>query len=252
MKLSVLSKSFRLPFGETLRLAKMMGFDSLQLALDCELEVDSMNREKTDIVFKMLGENGLGVSAYCCDLGGGGLDDSRTNSYKLSKAMKMIDLAHNTRVGVVAIKIGTIPIDRLSKAYSVLSGAVKALGDYAQKCAVTLVIEADYESVKVLSSFVEQMPCSVKVNLVAPPNLEQWYNMQKTAFALRDRIGHVQIHQHLCDAALADEGKMLTDFFATLKGQGYDGYIVLECTDCDDPLTAIANSKKILSDFHLV
>lgn len=272
MKIAALNKSFRLPFGETLRLANLMGFDSLQLALEGEFDVDSMSREKTAVVSKMLCEYGINICSYCGDLGGNGFTDAELNKYKVSKTLRMVDYAHNTGVPMITTHIGNIPTDRLSKVYAAIQSAVKTVGEYAAKCGITVAVEAGCASPRVLTEFIDLMPTSIGVN-INPANLALSMDIDpaKAVDVLGKRIAHVnatdgkQLYPAAASPICGELGAVYErssfkecavgkgdvdwmNFLAALNRAGYKGAITVECNQCNDPLTTISDGKSFLSE----
>lgn len=270
MQIAVLNKSFRLPFGETLRLANLMGFENLQIALEGEFDVDSMSREKTAVMFKMLEEHNMSVCSYCGDLGGHGFTDPKLNAYKIPKTLKMVDYAHNTGVGIITTHIGVIPVDRLSKTYSVLSSALSIVGEYAAKCGITIAVETGPENPRVLAEFIDRMPSSIRVNM-DPANLVM-VTGDDPAKAVKT-LGWRIVHTHATDGkrfGVADPNSVCgsggavydtppfaecsigkgdvnwKEYLTALKKIDYDGFLTIECDCCNDPLSAISEGKKFL------
>lgn len=141
------------PFDESLKLAREIGADALQIGL---FALEQSHAERMEALDKIK-SNGLRVSAVCGDLGGHGFTRAEENPAKIETSKRIMELALDFEADVVTTHIGVIPADRKGY-YGVLSEACAELGQFAEQCGARFAIETGPETPETLCAFLEQLP----------------------------------------------------------------------------------------------
>ena len=273
MKLGVITDCFRLPVRPAIERAAALGFDGVQIYATggefCPAALDASARTEYKKLFKSLN---LQVSALCGDMGGHGFEIAKDNPERIEKTKAIIDLATKLGTKVVTTHIGVIPEDTECEKYKVMLDALKACGEYAESCGVTLAIETGPECAPILSKFVNAAGNGVGVNL-DPANFVM-VTGQDPAEAVR-LLGKKIVHTHLKDGKMLKktdpvkiynhfaeggiEALNVADYFietpvgegdvdfdeyvAALKEIGFDGYLTIERETGADPIGDIALAR---------
>lgn len=252
-KIGVMLESFRLPFAESLRVAKEIGADALQIGL---FALD-MNAEQRREALDMIKSHGLCVSAVCGDLGGHGFTVAADNAAKIETSKRIMEMALAFETNVVTTHIGVIPADK-SGCYGVLTEACTALGKIGEECGARFAIETGPESPEVLGAFLDQLPTKgIGVNY-DPANLVMVTGVDpiKGVHTLGDKIVHTHakdgimlkqtdpavIYGYFADGGIED--MRMEDYFkelplgkgnvdvpawiAALSAIDYNGYVTIE------------------------
>lgn len=273
MKIGVISDCFKKNTESAIRLASQMGFHGIQIyATTGEFSPEVLSEEDVARYNGLLLELGLEISALCGDMGGHGFEIAKDNPERIEKTKAIIDLATKLGTKVVTTHIGVIPEDTECEKYKVMLDALKACGEYAESCGVTLAIETGPECAPVLAKFVNAAGNGVGVNL-DPANFVM-VTGQDPAEAVR-LLGKKIVHTHLKDGKMLKktdpvkiynhfaeggiEALNVADYFietpvgegdvdfdeyvAALKEIGFDGYLTIERETGADPIGDIALAR---------
>ena len=273
MKIGVISDCFKKDTESAIRLASQMGFHGIQIyATTGEFSPEVLTEEDVARYNGLLLELGLEISALCGDMGGHGFEIAKDNPERIEKTKAIIDLATKLGTKVVTTHIGVIPEDTECEKYKVMLDALKACGEYAESCGVTLAIETGPECAPILSKFVNAAGNGVGVNL-DPANFVM-VTGQDPAEAVR-LLGKKIVHTHLKDGKMLKktdpvkiynhfaeggiEALNVADYFietpvgegdvdfdeyvAALKEIGFDGYLTIERETGADPIGDIALAR---------
>ena len=273
MKIGVISDCFKKDTESAIRLASQMGFHGIQIyATTGEFSPEVLTEEDVARYNGLLLELGLEISALCGDMGGHGFEIAKDNPERIEKTKAIIDLATKLGTKVVTTHIGVIPEDTECEKYKVMLDALKACGEYAESCGVTLAIETGPECAPILSKFVNAAGNGVGVNL-DPANFVM-VTGQDPAEAVR-LLGKKIVHTHLKDGKMLKktdpvkiynhfaeggiEALNVADYFietpvgkgdvdfdeyvAALREIGFDGYLTIERETGADPIGDIALAR---------
>ncbi|MBI4975874.1 MAG: sugar phosphate isomerase/epimerase [Spirochaetes bacterium] len=277
-KIGIITESFRRPVRESLRLAKELGADGVQMYAvkgDVSPETDGAARKDLAAFIHALG---LEISALCGDLGGHGFAIAADNTAKVERSKRIVDLAVDLGTNVVTTHIGVVPKDKNAERYRILRDACGTLAHYAASKGVTFAIETGPETADVLGAFLGDIGSKgIGVNL-DPANLVM-VTGDDPVKAVRTLSKYI-VHTHAkdgvklapCDAeqvydAFAkggiegfDFGKLFNEvplgeggvqwdaYLKALDDIGYTGYLTIEREVGADPSKDIAKAVQFLRD----
>lgn len=213
--IGVLADSFRLPFRESIRKAREIGADGVQLyAVSGEISPENLDARKRREVRELVSGSGLKISALCGDLGGHGFAVREENAAKIEKSKRIVDLACDLGTNIVTTHIGVIPQDASCERYAVMQEACNELAEYAHACGAFFAIETGPEPALRLKRFLDSLSSKgVAVNL-DPANLVMVTDDDPVGAVdiLRDYI----VHTHAKDGVLLKktDPQRIYDFFA--------------------------------------
>lgn len=275
-KIGVIADSFRLDFDSSLKKAKEIGADGIQLyAVSGEISPE-LNFGQRRIALKKIKEAGLEISALCGDLGGHGFSLWKENREKIKKSKQIIDLACDFETSIVTTHIGVIPEDCNSDKYKIMQEACNELAEYACFKGAFFAVETGPEPAQRLKSFLDSLSSKgVAVNF-DPANLVMVTgdNPAKAVYEL----GKYIIHTHAKDGIMLKktDPQIIYDFFAeggigdlrldeyfkevplgegnvdfdsylkALKDIGYEGYLTIERETGENPESDIKAAAEFL------
>lgn len=214
-KIGVLVESFRTDFETSLKKAKNIGVQGIQLYVtEGENDFRTFDSSRAAVFNELIKKYDISVSALCGDLGGHGIMEEEENKIKLPDMKKIISLSNTLGVGVVTTHIGTVPSDKNEKRYEIMVNAARELGDFAKENGVVLAIETGPETPETLKSFIEDTGSEgVGVNL-DPANFAMVTDV-KAPDAVRV-LGKYIVHTHAKDGIMLKktEPRIIYDFFA--------------------------------------
>lgn len=215
MKIGVITDCFKLPLGESIKLAGQLGFSSIQIyATSGEFSPETLT-ESTKIEFKkQLKSSGLEISALCGDMGGHGFEIAEDNPERIEKTKRIIDLAEEFDTHVITTHIGVIPADKSNPRYKVMLDALTECGRYAKEKNITLAIETGPETAATLLQFLEDTDGGVGVNL-DPANFVMVTGQDPVEAV--EMLGKYIVHTHAKDGIMLKrtDPKIIYDHFAT-------------------------------------
>lgn len=215
MKIGVITDCFKLPLGESIKLAGQLGFSGIQIyATSGEFSPKTLT-ESAKIEFKkQLKSSGLEISALCGDMGGHGFEIAEDNPERIEKTKRIIDLAEEFGTYVITTHIGVIPADKSNPRYKVMLDALTECGRYAKEKNITLAIETGPETAATLLQFLEDTDGGVGVNL-DPANFVMVTGQDPVEAV--EMLGKYIVHTHAKDGIMLKrtDPKIIYDHFAT-------------------------------------
>lgn len=270
-QIGIMLECLKRPFDESLKLAREIGADALQIGL---FALEQSRAERMEALDKIK-SNGLRVSAVCGDLGGHGFTRAEENPAKIETSKRIMELALDFEADVVTTHIGVIPADQKG-CYGVLSEACAELGQFAEQCGARFAIETGPETPETLCAFLEQLPTKgIGVNY-DPANLVMVTGSDPIQ-GLRTLQGKI-VHTHAKDGIMLKQtdpaviygifadggiedfrmeeyfrevplGQGKVDIPAWLKeldAIGYDGFVTIEREVGADPVGDISKAVRYL------
>ena len=213
-KIGVLVESFKTDFVTSLKKAKEVGAEGIQLYVtEGENDFRTFDGSRKRVFDELIKKYNIEVSALCGDLGGHGIMEAEENKTKLPDLKKIISLSNTLGVGVVTTHIGTVPNDKNEKRYEIMVNAARELGAFANENGVTLAIETGPETPETLKGFIEDVGVGVGVNL-DPANFAMVTDV-KAPDAVKV-LGKYIVHTHAKDGIMLKktEPRIIYDFFA--------------------------------------
>ena len=213
-KIGVLVESFKTDFETSLKKAKEVGAEGIQLYVtEGENDFRTFDESRKRVFDDLIKKYNIEVSALCGDLGGHGIMEAEENKTKLPDLKKIISLSNTLGVGVVTTHIGTVPNDKNEKRYEIMVNAARELGAFANENGVTLAIETGPETPETLKGFIEDVGVGVGVNL-DPANFAMVTDV-KAPDAVKV-LGKYIVHTHAKDGIMLKktEPRIIYDFFA--------------------------------------
>lgn len=213
-KIGVLVESFKTDFETSLKKAKEVGAEGIQLYVtEGENDFRTFDESRKRVFDELIKKYNIEVSALCGDLGGHGIMEAEENKTKLPDLKKIISLSNTLGVGVVTTHIGTVPNDKNEKRYEIMVNAARELGAFANENGVTLAIETGPETPETLKGFIEDVGVGVGVNL-DPANFAMVTDV-KAPDAVKV-LGKYIVHTHAKDGIMLKktEPRIIYDFFA--------------------------------------
>ena len=214
-KIGVLVESFKTDFESSLKKAKEVGAEGIQLYVtEGENDFRAFDESRKRVFDELIKKYDIQVSALCGDLGGHGIMEAEENKTKLPDLKKIISLSNTLGVGVVTTHIGTVPSDKSEKRYEIMVNAARELGAFAKENGVTLAIETGPETPETLKGFIEDAGVGgLGVNL-DPANFAMVTDV-KAPDAVRV-LGKYIVHTHAKDGIMLKktEPRIIYDFFA--------------------------------------
>lgn len=165
-KIGVITDSFRLDVDESIRKAREVGADGIQMyAIEGAVSPDLTPVQRRELL-KKIKDQGLVISALCGDLGGHGFMDEADNPGRIEKSKRIMELAKDLETDVVTTHIGIVPSDPSHPRYAVLQKACIELAEFGDQMGAYFAIETGPEPAHVLRSFLDSLGASgVRVNM---------------------------------------------------------------------------------------
>lgn len=272
-KIGVMTDSFRVGLMDSLRKAREVGADGVQIyATSGEMDPDLLTAEKRKDLKARIEDQGLVISALCGDLGGHGFMNADDNPWRIDKSKKIMELARDLGTNVVTTHIGIVPEDKQHPRYALLQEACRELAEFGDACGASFAIETGPETAKVLRVFLDSLGAKgVRVNL-DPANFVM-VTGDDPVKAVKELAPYI-VHTHAKDGIRLQEkspeviygmleeeiesgeafrelplGQGDVDFPAYLKALetiGYDGFLTIEREVGDDPEHDIREAVKFL------
>ena len=278
MKTGVLLESFRLPFAESLKAARALGLQGVQIFAKGETVYDGMSAAKIREVRSAIRGEGLEISALCGDFGCRMFYYPEEMRAEIEREKRILALAKELGTDIVTTHIGVVPEKFDCREFDNMHAVCRELAEFADSLGGHFAVETGPEPSLRLKNFLDTLGSrGVGVNM-DPANLVMCIGENPAAAVhnLRDYI----VHTH------AKDGKMLrkTDtrrlyapsyfglepesfescvletplgegdvpwarYIAALKEIGYDGWLTIERECGDDPAADIAAAAKFLKKY---
>jgi len=256
MKIGVFDTNFRVPFEESLRLAKEMGFQGVQIAVTGDLDPANLDKGAR-WVKETVEKYGLEISALCGDLGYGFAYEEGLE-WRIEKTKEYLAYSVELAAPIVTTHIGVIPEDKRHPDWDKLACALDEIGAYGEKVGAVLAAETGPEEPEVMKEFLGSLNTSaIKINY-DPANLVMMgFDPVKGVYALAPYI----VHTHAKDGVRYPDGRIgeaplgegqvpWREYLKALREGGYNGYLTVEREVGEEPLKDIKQAKEFLS--HLL
>ena len=198
MKIGVIIDSFRKNFSESIKLAKQIGADGVQIGAQFLVgKKDDLagSTESFDVVSireakKILNDTGIAVSAVCGDFG---CDMYYLKDRKLIDTEKrLLEMAKELGTDIVTTHIGVVPDTKDCIQYESMHEVCLELAEYAKSMKGHFAVETGPEKSSLLKSFLDELGSDgVAVNL-DPANLVMCAGDDpvNAVYTLKDYIVH--------------------------------------------------------------
>ena len=253
MKIGVMPSSFRVPFKESILLARDLGAKGVQPYITRGDFSPIMSKDERKAAAKFIRENGLEISAVCADFGR--YFDKEDNEPEIHRMISMIDMAVDLGTNVVTTHIGHVPNDENDPAYINTVRTIRTISHYAENVGVSFATETGPEMAVILKGILDKADAkAAKVNL-DPANFVMCAGQDpvEAVYILKDYI----VHTHAKDGIktgptsyqelpLGTGGVPFPEYLAGLKEIGFDGFLTIERECGEDPLKDIRTAYEYL------
>lgn len=282
-KIGVIVDSFRLPTTESVKAAKAVGAEGIQIWAGSETFSPELLSPTARADFrKFVADEGLVLSAVCGDIGNFMVPEQ--NAARVARSKTMVDLAVDLGSSVVTTHIGCVPKDSSATLYRILQDVCRELGSYAAERGVSFAIETGPEPAAVLRAFLDSLEVpGMGVNL-DPANLVMVCKDDPVAAVttLAPYIVHthakdgrnlkpcdpVKVYAAFSDGSYPDLEKALGGapfvelplgtgdvdwkaYLTALQGIGYKGFLTIEREEGDARYADIAHAVQFLNGLGL-
>jgi L-ribulose-5-phosphate 3-epimerase len=272
-KIGVIIDSFRLNLVEGIKKAKEVGASGIQVySTSGAMAPENLTQTRRKEIVDMVASNGLVISALCGDLGSG-FTQKETNSPKIEKSKRIMDLAKDLNTNIITTHIGVIPEDSKHPRWAVLQEACETLGEYGDSVGAAFAIETGPETSMVLKKFLDSLNSKgVRVNL-DPANLVMVTGDDpvKAVFTLKDYIVHthakdgimlrkgnpeviygmveeeIQAMESFKEVPLGEGSVNFPEYLKALHSIGYNGFLTIEREVGNDPEKDIRSAVSFLN-----
>ena len=271
MKIGVVSESFRKPFAEAVRCAKLLGIDGVQAYAGQAFPFEAGGAQLAELK-KFVNGEGLQFSAVCGDFGCAMYYER--DRKLIDREKRILEMAKELGTSIVTTHIGVIPDTKDCVQYESMYEVCRELADFAKEMNGHFAVETGPERAEVLKSFLDDLGSDgVAVNL-DPANLVMCAGDDpvRAVYTLKDYIVHTHakdglqlrktdtrrlyaaqwygLEQESWDAIrevpLGEGGVDWNNYIAALREIGYDGYLTIERECGDDPVADITAAVKFL------
>ncbi len=253
MKLGVVDTNFRVSFEESLKLAKEIGFQGVQIWVTGALDPANLKRG-ANWLRKTVERYGLEISALCGDLGYGFAYEEGLE-WRIKKTKEY--LAYSVELGapIVTTHIGVIPEDRSHPDWDKLRRSLDEIGAYGERAGAVLAAETGPEEPELMREFLQTLDTSaIKINY-DPANLVMMgFDPIKGIYVLAPYI----VHTHAKDGVRYPNGRIgevplgegqvpWQEYLKALRENGYKGYLTIEREVGEEPIRDIKEAKEFLT-----
>lgn len=256
LKIGVVVESFGLGLRRGLRTAAELGLRGVQVdATRGALAPENMTQSgRRDFLAQARGYN-LEVCALGGNLGQGGLSNLNRLDEVIGRTKRIIELAADLRVSVVATHIGKVPEGADDLGRDAMVEALNELGRHAENCGRWLANETGAEDASLLLELLDSLDTDgIKVNYDPGNMAMNGLDAVAGVFALKDHI----VHTHAKDgvrhpdgsrqeAALGEGDVDWLAYIAALEAVGYEGFYTIEGDMGPRPKDAVARAKEFLA-----
>ncbi len=286
MKIGVIIDSFRKDFASSVKEAKAIGADGIQIGArfligDGDKMVEhseSMKQVSLAEAKKIIADTGIAVSAICGDFG---CDMYYTRDRKLIDTEKrLLDMAQELGTNIVTTHIGVVPETEDCVQYESMHAVCYELAEYAKASNGHFAVETGPENSELLKKFLDSLGSDgVAVNL-DPANLVMCAGDDPVhaVHTLKDYIVHTHAKdgimlkatntkalyspryyglvrangsEHYREMPLGEGNVNYDTYLAALREIGYDGYLTIERECGKTPSDDIAMAVKFLDGYKV-
>ncbi|MBE6731939.1 MAG: sugar phosphate isomerase/epimerase [Ruminococcaceae bacterium] len=254
MKIGVMPDSFRVPFKESIILARDLGADGVQPYIAKREISPLLSKSERKAVAKFIRDNGLEISAVCADFGSA-FYSKEDNEAEIQRMISMLDEAVDMGANIATTHIGHIPDDETSPIYVNTIKTIRKISHYAEDIGVTFATETGPEKAYILKGILDKANAkAAKVNL-DPANFVMCCSQDpvEAVHVLKDYI----VHTHAKDGTwsgtpttgerpLGEGNVPFIEYLAALRDIGYDGYLTIERECGENPIADIKKAYDYL------
>lgn len=253
MKLGVVDTNFRVSFEESLRLAKEIGFQGVQIWVTGALDPENLDNG-ADWVRRTVEKYGLEISALCGELGYGFAYEEGLE-WRIRKTKEYLTYSVELGAPIVTTHIGVIPEDRAHPDWDKLRRSLDEIGAHGERVGAVLAAETGPEEPELMKEFFHTLNTSaIKINY-DPANLVMMgFDPVKGVYVLAPYI----VHTHAKDGVKFSDGQVgeaplgkgqvpWQEYLRALKENGYKGYLTVEREVGEEPEKDIREAKEFLS-----
>ena len=272
-QIGIIADSFRKPLAESLKTARALGADGIQvfatgaqghdildIHVNREVSAQMTAQQKRDFT-ALVRDNGLVISALCGDFGRG-FGDAQYNAIYVEKSKRVLDLALELNTQIVTTHIGLIPADANSAEYAVMQTACRELAEYGDAVGATFAVETGTEPAVRLKTFLDSLGAKgVRVNL-DPANL--WMCCEDDPVQAVYTLAEYIVHTHAKDGIpkpnatppweelpLGQGGVDFPRYLKALQAIGYTGFLTIEREVGNNPAEDIGMAVEFLKQTML-
>lgn len=276
MKIGAIIESFRKDLDTSLREAKRIKVDGLQLYAGGFFGFHAPKAELKELK-KKINDNGLAVTAVCGDFG---CDMYYTRDREMiDKEKWALEAAKELGTDIVTTHIGVVPETTDCVQYESMHEVCRELADFASSMGGHFAVETGPEKADLLKSFLDSLGSKgVAVNL-DPANLVMCAGDDpvKAVYTLRDYIVHthakdgVQLRpvdtkamyapryyglpskdwDGIKEVPLGEGGVNFEKYLGALRDIGYDGFLTIERECGENPGADIEKAVRFLDGFKV-
>lgn len=236
LKKSIRLESLRQPFKKALVTAAMLGADAVEINGRTDVRPADMSRTAVRHLLKMLSDLKLKVSAihFPTRRGYGIPDDLDRRIDATKSAMK---LAYELGCNVVVNKIGRVPEDRESAAWTTLTQALTDLGNYSHKSGAWLAARTGSEDGATLQGLIASLPAhslavdfdpgDFVINGHSPTEAMKLLGEHVMSFRARDAVADISQGRGV-EVQLGRGSVDWASLLGILEEHEYSGYLTVE------------------------
>ena len=254
VKIGIQTRSLRQPIRRALQTAARLGAAGVEIDARSELRPADVSQTGLREFHKLIADMGLHSSAIAFPTRRGFdvADDLERRVLATQAAMRF---AADLRSEVVIVRVGRVPTDTDTAAWTRLVESMTALGMYGERIGARLALQTADASPQDLQRLIAALPDhSVGVDL-QPSELVKGGQSPIEAVEI---LGPHVIHVHACDAVRdvatreaveVELGRGAADFpelLGRLTEFDYRGWVTIERRDSADPITHIENAVEYL------
>lgn len=272
MKLGVILESFKKPFAESVREAKKLRLDGIQVYAGQAFPFGADSAQLREIRRFVEGE-GLTFSAICGDFGCAMYYEK--DRKLIDREKRILEMAKELGTDIVTTHIGVVPETRDCVQYESMAAVCRELADFATSVQGHFAVETGPEKAEVLKAFLDDLGSDgVAVNL-DPANLVMCADEDpvQAVFILKDYIVHthakdgVQLKKvdtkalyaprfyglqaaewdAIREVPLGKGGVNWTEYVNALRAIGYAGFLTIERECGEDPAGDIGEAVRYLN-----
>ena len=275
MKTGVLLESFRLPFAESLKAARALGLQGVQIFAKGETVYDGMSATKIREVRSAIRGEGLEISALCGDFGCRMFYYPEEMRAEIEREKRILALAKELGTDIVTTHIGVVPEKFDCREFDNMHAVCRELAEFADSLGGHFAVETGPEPSLRLKNFLDTLGSrGVGVNM-DPANLVMCIGENPAAAVhnLRDYIVHTHakdgimlkktdtrklyipdishvdpenFSDYILETPLGQGNVPWKEYISALRSVGYDGYLTIEREVGDTPSEDIALAAEFL------
>ncbi len=258
LRIGVVVDALGLGVRQGMRLAGRLGLSGVQIDVTRgDLAPENLGRSGRRDLLAAARSYGLTISALGAHLGQGGFSNPYQIDEIVGRMRRIIDMAAELGVDVVATHIGRAPDEGQEQTRAMMLDALADVCRHAENMDRVLATETGAEEPAALRSFIELADSpALKVNYDPGNLVMNGFDPVDGVFALKDLI----VHTHAKDGVRHPDGSRQATrlgegevdwlaYVAALDSIGYEGFYTIELRGSDDPAGDLLRAKQFLEKF---